>query len=46
LGEREGAIEAYRKYLRLRSDPEPEKIPEREQVRQALAELIAETGRE
>ena len=42
LGDREGAIEAYRKYLRLRSDPEPELIPERDQVRQALAELIAE----
>ncbi len=42
LGDREGAIEAYRRYLRLRSDPEPEMIPERDQVRQALAELIAE----
>jgi tetratricopeptide (TPR) repeat protein len=46
LGDLEGAIEAYRKYLRLRSDPEPEKIPERDQVRQALAELVGETGQE
>jgi hypothetical protein len=46
LGDRDGAIEAYRKYLRLRSDPEPEKIPERDQVRQALAELVGETGQE
>jgi tetratricopeptide (TPR) repeat protein len=42
LGDRDGAIEAYRKYLRLRSDPEPELIPQRDQVRQALAELVGE----
>jgi tetratricopeptide (TPR) repeat protein len=46
LGDRQGAIDAYRRYLRLRSDPEPELIPERDQVRQALAELAGEPRRE
>ena len=45
VGDRETAIEAYRKYLRLRYDPEPELIPERDAVREALAELVAEAGR-
>ena len=42
LGEREVAADAYSKYLRLRSDPEPELIPERDEVRRKLAELQGE----
>jgi len=39
MGDREAAIGAYTKYLRLRSDPDPALIPERDRVRRALAEL-------
>ena len=38
-GDREGAIKAYRHYLALRADPEPELRPEVERIRQALARL-------
>jgi tetratricopeptide (TPR) repeat protein len=41
-GDRERAIEAYSRYLALRSDPEPSVVPEVEQVRQALARLTGE----
>ncbi len=36
------AADAYSKYLRLRSDPEPALIPERDEVRRKLAELQGE----
>ena len=39
LGDREAAIRAYRHYLMLRSDPEPEIRPEVERVRAELARL-------
>jgi len=39
LNDRAGAIRAYRHYLALRSDPEPELRAEVEQVRAELAEL-------
>ena len=38
-GDREGAIRAYRNYLRLRSDPEPSRIPQRDSVRAELGAL-------
>ena len=41
-GERERAIDAYAKYLALRSDPEPSVAGEVDEVRQALARLTAE----
>ena len=37
-----GAISAYRNYLALRSDPEPELKPEVQRVRAELAALVAE----
>ncbi|HEX6053551.1 MAG TPA: hypothetical protein VFZ21_29985, partial [Gemmatimonadaceae bacterium] len=39
LGEREAAIRAYRHYLALRSDPEPELKAEVDRVRAELAKL-------
>lgn len=42
VGDREGAIRAYRHYLNLRSDPEPSVAPEVELVRDELARLVAE----
>jgi hypothetical protein len=36
--DRVGAIRAYRNYLKLRTDPEPSRIPQRDSV---LAELKA-----
>jgi hypothetical protein len=41
-GDREGAISAYAHYLELRSDPEPEVLPEVEAVRDELARLLGE----
>jgi len=41
-GDREGAIEAYTHYLELRSDPEPELLPEVQAVRDELARLLGE----
>ena len=41
-GNRDGAIDAYAKYLSLRSDPEPTVADEVEQVRRALERLTAE----
>lgn len=41
-GDRDGAIAAYRRYLALRSDPEPSVRPEVERVRRALAALVSE----
>jgi len=43
VGDRDGAIRAYRHYLALRSDPEPELRPEVDRVRTELARL--ERGR-
>jgi len=43
VGDRDGAIHAYRHYLALRSDPEPELRPEVDRVRTELARL--ERGR-
>lgn len=40
-GEREEAVEAYRYYLTLRSDPEPSMRPAAEQARLELARLLA-----
>jgi hypothetical protein len=44
VGDREGAIRAYRHYLALRSDPEPALRPEVERVRGELARLVGEGG--
>jgi len=41
-GDRERAIRAYTRYLNLRSDPEPEVLPEVEAVRAELARLVGE----
>ena len=41
-GQREQAIDAYTRYLALRSDPEPALKPEVDRVRQALARLTGE----
>jgi hypothetical protein len=41
-GDREGAIRAYAHYLALRSDPEPEVLPEVQAVREELARLLGE----
>jgi hypothetical protein len=41
-GDRDGAILAYRRYLLMRSDAEPSKIPQRDSV---VAELAALTGK-
>jgi tetratricopeptide (TPR) repeat protein len=41
-GDRPGAIEAYRRYLALRPDPEPALQPQVEQVRAELARLAGE----
>jgi serine/threonine-protein kinase len=45
VGDREGAIRAYRHYLALRSDPEPGLVPQVERVRAELARLVGESGR-
>ncbi len=44
IGDREGAISAYRHYLTLRSDPEPAATAEVDRVREELARLLAEEG--
>lgn len=41
-GERDRAIDAYSKYLALRSDPEPSVQPEVEEVRRVLSRLTGE----
>ena len=38
-GDRVGAIRAYRSYLRMRVDPEPSRIPQRDSVRAELAKI-------
>jgi tetratricopeptide (TPR) repeat protein len=43
-GDRPGAIEVYRRYLALRTDPEPAIKPQVEQVRAELARLVGEEG--
>jgi hypothetical protein len=43
-GDRAGAIRAYRRYLALRSDPEPVLKPQVGQVRAELARLTSEEG--
>ena len=45
VGDRAGAIRAYRHYLALRSAPEPALRPEVERVRAALRRLEAGEGR-
>ncbi len=44
VGDTTGAIRAYRHYLTLRTDPDPELVPEVERVRTHLAELLEEYG--
>jgi tetratricopeptide (TPR) repeat protein len=44
-GDREGAVRAWARYLRHRSDPEPELRPAVEAIRARLAELAAEPPR-
>jgi hypothetical protein len=39
LGERDAAIAAYRNYLKLRHDPEPSMVPQRDSVRAELAAI-------
>lgn len=41
VGDRDGAIRAYRHYLALRTDPDPELVPEVERVREELAALLS-----
>jgi len=41
-GDRAGAVQAYQRYLAIRSDPEPSQKPEVEQVRNELAKLLSE----
>jgi hypothetical protein len=43
-GDRRGAIEAYRRYLALRTNPDPSIKPQVEQVRAELARLVGEEG--
>jgi hypothetical protein len=43
-GDRHGAIEAYRRYLALRTNPEPALKPQVERVRTELARLVSEEG--
>ncbi len=38
-GDKVGAIRAYRNYLRMRVDPEPAKVPQRDSVRAELARV-------
>jgi hypothetical protein len=40
-GHREQAIQAYRHYLKLRTDPDPALRPQAEQIRQELLRLEA-----
>jgi hypothetical protein len=42
LGERAGAIRAYRHYLGLRGEPDSALVPQRDSVRVALAALLRE----
>ncbi len=44
LGDREGAIAAYRRYLDLRLRPDPALVPQRDSVRAALDELLRGPG--
>ena len=39
LGDRADAIRAYRNYLRMRVDPEPSRVPQRDSVRAELAKV-------
>jgi hypothetical protein len=41
-GNRAGAISAYRHYLKLRENPEPQLLAQRDSVRAALAKLTGE----
>jgi hypothetical protein len=41
-GDTSGAVRAYRHYLALRADPDPELVPQRDSVRAALDTLMAE----
>jgi tetratricopeptide (TPR) repeat protein len=43
-GDRDGAIEAYSRYLDLRQSPEPSVQPEVDAVREALGRLVGERG--
>ena len=43
VGDRDGAIRAYRHYLVLREHPEPALEPQVAEVRKELAKLLAET---
>jgi serine/threonine protein kinase/tetratricopeptide (TPR) repeat protein len=42
VGDREGAIRALRAYLNLRSDPEPEFLPDAERAREELDQLLSQ----
>jgi DNA-binding SARP family transcriptional activator len=42
LGDREGAILAYQHYLALRTQPDPDLVPEVEGVRQKLSDLLGD----
>jgi hypothetical protein len=44
IGDQDSAIRAYRHYLALRTDPEPELAGEVENVRAELARLTSEAG--
>jgi tetratricopeptide (TPR) repeat protein len=42
VGDRDGAIRAYRRYLALRMDPDPPLVPQRDSVRAALDGLLGQ----
>ena len=42
VGDRDGAVHAYRRYLALRSTPDPVLVPQRDSVRAALDALLQE----
>jgi len=44
VGDRDAAMRAYRNYLKLRFDPEPSKVPQRDSVRAELAAIANVEG--
>jgi len=43
-GDRDGALVAYRRYLAVRSDPEPRLLPQADSIRAELAALLRESS--
>ena len=42
IGDRDGAVRAYRRYLAFRADPDPSLVPQRDSVHASLAALLGE----